>query len=56
MLEQALVNLMFISKNFDSLSEEELKEKLKVLERELRESILHLKKFQIEVLDNITEI
>jgi hypothetical protein len=40
----------------DELSEEELKEKLKVLEKELRESILTLKKLRLEVLDNITEI
>lgn len=56
MLEQALVNLAFISENLDELSEEELKEKLKVLEKELRESVFILKKLRLELLDNITEI
>ena len=56
MLEQALANLAFISENLDELSEEELKEKLKKIERELRESVITLRKLRLEVLDNITEI
>lgn len=56
MLEQAIARLSFISSNLDNLSEEELRENLKVLERELRQSILILKKLRLELLDNIVEI
>jgi hypothetical protein len=56
MLEDALADIIFISSNLDTLSDDELKLKLKNLERELRESVLQLKRLRLEVLDNITEI
>jgi hypothetical protein len=56
MLEDALADIIFISSNLDTLTDDELKLKLKNLERELRESVLQLKRLRLEVLDNITEI
>lgn len=56
MLDSALAQLNYISKNLDNISAEELKVKLKELEKEIRESVLYLKKLRWEVLDNITEI
>ena len=56
MLELAIAQLTFISSNLDDLSDEELKQNLKVLEKELRQSILILKKLRLDVLEQITEI
>jgi len=56
LLESALVQLSFISNNFEELSHEELREKLRNLEKELLESIIILKKLRLEVIDNIAEI
>ena len=56
MLEQAIAQLSYISTNLDDFTEDELKQNLKVLEKELRQSILILKKLRIDVLEQITEI
>jgi hypothetical protein len=56
LLESALAQISFISNNYKALSEEELKEQLKILERELMASVLVLKKLRLEVIDNIADI
>ena len=56
LLESALAQLSFISNNFEELTEKELKEHIKKLERELMESVITLKKLRLEVIDNIADI